>query len=108
MNKSNLFILGIVILAIAGIVVFTSQSQEKENDTSSSKQDLVQSEIADPKTITPSDHILGDPNATVVLIEYSDLECSYCKTFHSTLHQAVNQYPGKVKWVFRHSKLVFC
>ncbi|HEU5114344.1 MAG TPA: thioredoxin domain-containing protein [Candidatus Paceibacterota bacterium] len=54
------------------------------------------------KPIQPTDHVLGNPNAKVVIIEYSDTECPYCKIFHSTLHQIVNDYNGQVAWVFRH------
>lgn len=53
----------------------------------------------DPAT----DHILGNPNAPVVVVEYSDLECPFCKAFHATMHQIMDQYgkDGKVAWVFR-------
>jgi len=50
-----------------------------------------------------SDHILGNPNATVKVIEYADLECPYCKVFHTTMHQIMDYYgqSGNVAWVFR-------
>src|SRR3989344_2671228 len=50
------------------------------------------------------DHILGNPNAEVKVIEYVDLECPFCKTFHNTMHQVMNYYgeSGKVAWVVRH------
>lgn len=51
------------------------------------------------------DHIRGDVNASVTLIEYSDLECPFCKSFHNTLQQALQEYPGKVRWVYRHFPL---
>jgi protein-disulfide isomerase len=51
--------------------------------------------------VTAKDHILGDPNAQIVIVEYSDLECPFCKVFQATLHQVMLDYPGKVAWVFR-------
>lgn len=53
----------------------------------------------DPKI----DHILGNPDAPVKVIEYADLECSHCKTFHTTMHQIMDFYgpSGKVAWVYR-------
>src|SRR3989338_328212 len=30
------------------------------------------------------DHIFGNPNANVLIIEYSDPECPFCKKFHET------------------------
>lgn len=51
------------------------------------------------------DHVLGDPQAPVSLIEYSDFECPFCKRFHPTVQQIVEAYRGKVNWVYRHFPL---
>ncbi|MFZ2303301.1 MAG: DsbA family protein [Minisyncoccia bacterium] len=53
--------------------------------------------------VTSADHILGNPNAKVVIVEYSDTECPYCKTFHETMNRIMNDYgkDGKVAWVYR-------
>ncbi len=47
------------------------------------------------------EHILGDPNAKVIVLEYSDLECPFCKVFHKTMHKVVDNSNGKVAWVYR-------
>ena len=52
--------------------------------------------------VTPRDHIWGDPDAPVKIIEFSDTECPLCKRFHPTLKRIVAEYPGKVAWVYRH------
>jgi protein-disulfide isomerase len=57
----------------------------------------------DPKR----DHIYGDPKATVTIIEYSDLDCPYCKSFHATPKKVVENYNGRVNWVYRHFPLDF-
>jgi len=53
------------------------------------------------------DHIRGDKKARIALIEYSDLECPFCKTFHPTAQKIVDDYKGKVMWVYRHFPLSF-
>lgn len=58
----------------------------------------------DPKT----DHIRGDlSKATVAVIEYSDMECPFCKRVHPTYQQIVQTYGDKVVWVYRHFPLSF-
>jgi predicted DsbA family dithiol-disulfide isomerase len=48
------------------------------------------------------DHIVGDPNAPVVVVEYSDLECPYCKKFGATMKEIVAESNGQVAWIYRH------
>ncbi len=57
--------------------------------------------------ITADDHVRGDKNAKIALIEYSDLECPFCKSFHPTAQRIIAEYKGKVKWVYRHYPLSF-
>lgn len=55
--------------------------------------------------LSDSDHVRGDKDADIVLIEYSDLECPFCERFHPTAKQALDEYKGQVAWVYRHFPL---
>lgn len=57
------------------------------------------------KPVTSADHIWGNPDAPVKIVEFSDLECPFCKRFHYTLKEVVEKYDGKVAWVYRHSPI---
>lgn len=59
------------------------------------------------KPIGPNDHILGNPNADLIVVEYSDTECPFCKNFHGVMQQIISEYgkDGKVAWVYRHMPL---
>lgn len=55
------------------------------------------------RQVDTTDHTLGNPTATVQVIEYADLECPYCKVFHTTMHQVMDYYgqSGHVSWTYR-------
>lgn len=53
------------------------------------------------RAISKDDHIRGNPNAPVVIVEYSDFECPFCKRFHDTMKQVTAEYGDKVAWVYR-------
>lgn len=59
------------------------------------------------RPISKDDHIRGNPGAPVKIVEYSDSECPFCKRFHTTMQQVMNEYgkTGKVAWVYRNFPL---
>ncbi|MCC7482143.1 MAG: thioredoxin domain-containing protein [Hyphomicrobiales bacterium] len=56
------------------------------------------------KPVNSEDHIRGDVNASVKIVEFSDFECPFCKQFHKTMQQLMDKYgkSGKVAWIYRH------
>ncbi|MFM2374636.1 MAG: hypothetical protein RLZZ234_631 [Candidatus Parcubacteria bacterium] len=59
------------------------------------------------RAVDETDHIRGNPNAPILLVEYSDYDCPFCKQFHDTLNQVMREYgeSGKVAWSYRHLPL---
>lgn len=82
---------------IAAGIFFAGKSGTTTNPNGTTTQ--TSGRVYDPKV----DHILGNPNAQVKVVEYADLECPFCKTFHTTMHQIMDYYgqSGKVAWVYR-------
>jgi protein-disulfide isomerase len=73
-----------------------------------------QAEANKPKFVegdfTDDDPVLGDKNAPITLIEFSDYECPFCKRhFTQTFPQIKEKYidTGKVKYIFRDYPLPF-
>ncbi|XLQ20690.1 MAG: thioredoxin domain-containing protein [Candidatus Moraniibacteriota bacterium] len=53
-------------------------------------------------TVTADDWIKGGENARITVIEYSDVDCPFCKKFHTSTLNLMGDYKDDVKWVFRH------
>lgn len=66
---------------------------------------LPEEPVGDVDPVTDDDWIKGDRKAPIALIEYSDIQCPFCKRFHETAQQIVDEYDGKVMWVYRHFPL---
>ena len=63
----------------------------------------VKSTKSNIRAVDKTDYIYGNPNPPILIVEYSDYECPYCKIFHETMNQIMNEYgvTGKVAWVYR-------
>jgi len=57
--------------------------------------------------ITRSDHVRGDFNAPITLVEFSDFECPFCERHYPTMNQIISNYKGKVRMVYKHYPLSF-
>ncbi|OHA46241.1 MAG: hypothetical protein A2541_01595 [Candidatus Taylorbacteria bacterium RIFOXYD2_FULL_36_9] len=99
-----------VAIVLAGIIIagamYFSDGKKVESPTLAEKP-IVSSSLDQVRPVSTEDHIRGNPNAEVIIIEYSDTECPFCGRFHETMKQIMNEYgkEGKVAWVYRHSPL---
>lgn len=59
------------------------------------------------RPVDENDHVLGDRNAKVSIVEFSDFECPFCGRLHPTLARITQEYEGEVNWVYRHFPLSF-
>lgn len=115
-KSSNLLIVLLIAVSFfAGYLFFKVQSLEKQTTNvaaapAGNAQQVPPQPTPDlsamPK-ITDKDHIRGDKNADVLLVEYSDYECPFCKRFHPTMQQVIKEYGNKVAWIYRHYPLDF-
>lgn len=100
MNKNNnAIIISILIgcFAIALSIIFYALKTTPSDSPSNPTAEPIEISIDD-------DAVLGDPDAPITLVEFSDYNCSYCKRhFNNTLPLIKKKYidTGKVKMVFR-------
>jgi protein-disulfide isomerase len=49
---------------------------------------------------------LGPAEAKIVIVEFSDFQCPYCRRFHDDTYQALlDAYPGQIRFVYRNLPL---
>jgi protein-disulfide isomerase len=105
MNKSSIAVpVAIVVAAalIAGAIYLNGKDKTTAPPTNQPASEKVTVRPVDEK-----DHIRGNPNAPIMIVEYSDYECPFCSQFHTTMQRAIEKYgtTGKVAWVYRHFPL---
>jgi len=61
------------------------------------------------KKITEGTYILWNPDAKISFVEYSDLECPFCKKLHNawTVDKILADYNGEVNYIFKQFPLDF-
>lgn len=95
-------------LLIAGAVLLNDgRSNTAPVDVSQQPKVALQNsgDLEKMRPISLEDHIRGNPDALVKIVEYSDTECPFCKRFHETMKQTTVEYGDKVAWVYRHFPL---
>ncbi len=55
--------------------------------------------------ISAQDHVKGNPNADITIIEYSDFQCPACASYSSVVGQLVEDYGDQIAFVYRHYPL---
>ena len=96
---------------VSGALIYNTgkNAAPKGSLTATVAGDTMADEQANPAAnvapITKEDHLRGNPSAPIAIIEFSDTECSYCKTFQETLQQLVADYGNQIAWVYRHFPL---
>lgn len=63
------------------------------------------SSAAQAKDVSEKDHVLGNPDAEITLIEFSDFQCPFCASLHPTLSRIVTESNGNINWVYRYFPL---
>jgi len=121
-NKSQ--ILAVILLVIASFIIgslwtkiqYLEKNGSVAKQTAPIAQQAVAPQAAPPEDTTPKkvsvddDPVLGDKNAKVTLIDFTDYECPFCKRYYDeTFSQIKKDYldTGKIKYVVRDLPLSF-
>lgn len=96
-------------IVIAGIIIggalyFSLGNRSSSANGIAQPQQQQTGDLELMKAVTSQDHIRGNPDAPVKIVEYSDTECPFCKRFHETMRQVVDSNTN-VAWIYRHFPL---
>lgn len=94
LKSDKLFFIGVIAVSI--VVVITALLFLSSSGTSSSSSDLVKSDS----------NVKGAKDAKVVVVEFSDFECSACKAASDVVNNVIEEYGNKILFVYRHFPLV--
>lgn len=56
-------------------------------------------------SVSKNDHIQGNPNAELVIVEYGDYQCPYCGAAYPVLKELMNEFGNEIRFVFRNFPL---
>lgn len=103
MNQNSLAVPIAIVIAAALIAGAIYMGSRDARPAPQSQTDIESSEIV-MRPVDESDHIRGNPNAPILLVEYSDYDCPFCSQFHVTMQRVMDKYgtTGEVAWVYRH------
>ena len=82
---------------VVGIIAGMFMAFFPESDTESTS-------LTSSKLIENGSPILGDPNASITILEWGDYQCTFCYKFHENTLDTINDNfikTGKVKLVFK-------
>lgn len=106
MDKNKLILPAAIVIAgviIAGGIYVTDKNNPSPTPQ---QQDTEQVEpiIINTPPLTGQDHVIGNINAPVLMLEFSDTECPFCKQFHETMKRLVSDKDigEKVAWIYKH------
>ncbi len=90
-------------------VYVAMSSENKKNTPAPPKEE--EEEKEDTKTVfkvpVAGSPILGNPNALVTIVEFSDFQCPYCKRTEETVKKVMDTYGDKVRIVWKEEPLPF-
>lgn len=60
----------------------------------------------DPPVDSGRDHVLGNPEAAITLVEYGSYACPYCHAVHGVIADLRDRFGDRLRYVFRHRPIV--
>lgn len=97
-NLKTISIILVIVIALFLLIKNSyTKSQQKQESQNAAQAQILQ--------IKPDDHVYGDPNSKIVLVEYLDFECEACGAFYPITTEIKQVYKDKIAFVPRYLPL---
>lgn len=83
-----------------------SEMASKRDDEEKKEMEKLYDQPLTPK-IRADETIRGTKGAPIVLVEYSDFQCPFCVRGFETVNSLLEQYKGKIQFIYKHLPLSF-
>ncbi|HEY6293254.1 MAG TPA: thioredoxin domain-containing protein [Terriglobia bacterium] len=91
------FVLVVVLMVTAEAITYRYLTTRPELPPDAT----VSADVLDQHLVRPDSHATGNPNAPVTVVEFGDFECPACGAEQPVVEQMLDQYAGRVRFVFR-------
>jgi protein-disulfide isomerase len=102
MSKGMIAILAVVILAFGGLVTWSMMGSQSVDYGA---YDITRTVAADDANGEIGDHVKGNPDAKVIIVEWGDFSCSHCAASNPTFMKIARDYGDKIGWIHRNFPL---
>ncbi len=107
---AGIAVMAVIDLIIVGAFMFSGKRAFLSDGSGSPTPSVANDQAAAPSgpvdvKVTDADHIRGDKNAKITIVEFSDFQCPFCQRFHTTMQQVMGEYKDGVRWVYKHFPL---
>jgi len=112
-KPENLVSLGVIALLIFVTLLYKPSATNTNTNTNApaptaNGQEAPEDVNVYPQvTISDKDRIWGPKDAQVSIVEFTDFECPYCSRLKDYPEKIVDEFKGKVNWVFKNLPLSF-
>jgi len=96
-RNSPIFYIGIFTVVLFLAIIFAGSSTPTQAPSLE--------KVSDEELYTNQNPIIGDKNARVTIVEFSDYNCPACVSVNPILKSTVENNPGKIRLIVRHLPL---
>ncbi len=102
--KKNIPLVSILLAAIiliVGIFLYNQRVEQNYTEEVLSRDDFKRKALS----IQEGDHVYGNPNAQILLVKYTDVNCEFCRYLYPKLKRIVDSNPDTIALMYRHIPL---